>query len=42
MHFHLSRLRAATEAVSEPGNYGFVDGSKTGGGINGGLGGVEG
>jgi uncharacterized protein len=33
---------AATEAVSEPGNYGFVDGSKTGGGINGGVGGGEG
>jgi predicted enzyme related to lactoylglutathione lyase len=24
---------AATEAVSQPGNYGFVDGSTTGGGI---------
>jgi uncharacterized protein len=33
---------AATEAVSEPGNYGFVDGSTTGGGIDGGVGGGEG
>jgi uncharacterized protein len=33
---------AATEAVSEPGNYGFVDGSTTGNGINGGVGGGEG
>lgn len=33
---------AATEAVSQPGNYGFVDGSTTGGGINGGVGGGEG
>ena len=33
---------AATEAVSEAGNYGFVDGSTTGGGINGGVGGGEG
>jgi hypothetical protein len=33
---------AATEAVSEPGNYGFVDGSTTGDGINGGVGGGEG
>ena len=33
---------AATEAVSQPGNYGFVDGSATGGGINGGVGGGEG
>ncbi|MFF2846750.1 VOC family protein [Streptomyces sp. NPDC058001] len=32
---------AATEAVSEPGNYGFVDG-KTTGGINGGVAGGEG
>jgi predicted enzyme related to lactoylglutathione lyase len=33
---------AATEAVSEPGNYGFVDESTNGGGINGGVGGGEG
>ncbi|WP_181787696.1 VOC family protein [Streptomyces phytophilus] len=33
---------AATEAVSQPGNYGFVDGSTTDGGINGGVGGGEG
>ena len=33
---------AATDAVSEPGNYGFVDGSTTGNGINGGVGGGEG
>jgi predicted enzyme related to lactoylglutathione lyase len=33
---------ASTEAVSGPGNYGFVDGSETGGGINGGVGGGEG
>jgi uncharacterized protein len=34
---------AATEAVSEPGNYGFVDGRTTGeSGINGGVGGGEG
>jgi predicted enzyme related to lactoylglutathione lyase len=33
---------AATEAVSQPGSYGFVDGSTTGGGINGGVGGGEG
>jgi hypothetical protein len=33
---------AATEAVSQPGNYGFVDGGTTGGGINGGVGGGEG
>jgi predicted enzyme related to lactoylglutathione lyase len=33
---------ATTEAVSQPGNYGFVDGSTTGGGINGGVGGGEG
>ncbi len=33
---------ASTEAVSEPGNYGFVDGSETGGGINGGVGGGKG
>ncbi len=30
---------AATEAVSEAGNYGFVSESTTGGGINGGVGG---
>ncbi|NMH79017.1 VOC family protein [Pseudonocardia xinjiangensis] len=33
---------AATDAVSPPGNYGFVDGSTTGNGINGGVGGGEG
>jgi hypothetical protein len=33
---------ASTEAVSQPGNYGFVDASTTGGGINGGVGGGEG
>ena len=33
---------AATEAVSQPGNYGFVDGSTSGDGINGGVGGGEG
>lgn len=33
---------AAGEAVSEPGNYGFVDGSTTGNEINGGVGGGEG
>jgi predicted enzyme related to lactoylglutathione lyase len=33
---------AATDAVSQPGNYGFVDGSTAGGGINGGVGGGEG
>jgi uncharacterized protein len=35
---------AATEAVSQPGNYGFVDRSTTGdgAGINGGVGGGEG
>jgi uncharacterized protein len=32
---------AATEAVSEAGNYGFVDGGTTDGGINGGVGGGE-
>lgn len=32
---------AATEAVSPPGNYGFVDGAATGG-IDGGVGGGEG
>jgi uncharacterized protein len=33
---------ATTEAVSQPGNYGFVAGATTGGGINGGVGGGEG
>jgi predicted enzyme related to lactoylglutathione lyase len=33
---------AATQAVSEPGSYGFVDGSTTGNGINVGVGGGEG
>jgi uncharacterized protein len=33
---------AATETVSELGNYGFVDGSTTGNGINGGVGGGAG
>lgn len=33
---------ATTETVSQPGNYGFVDGATTGGGINGGVGGGEG
>ena len=33
---------AATEAVSGPGNYGFVDAGTTGNGINGGVGGGEG
>ncbi|MEO3768239.1 VOC family protein [Streptomyces sp. B8F3] len=33
---------AATESVSQPGDYGFVDGSTTDGGINGGVGGGEG
>ena len=33
---------AFTEAVSQPGNYGFVDASATGGGIDGGVGGGEG
>ena len=33
---------AATEGVSQPDNYRFVDGSTTGGGINGGVGGGEG
>jgi uncharacterized protein len=33
---------AFTEAVSQPGNYGFVDASTTSGGINGGVGGGEG
>ena len=33
---------AATGAVSQPGNYGFVDRTTTGDGINGGVGGGEG
>jgi len=33
---------AATEAVSQPGNYGFVDASTSGSGINGGVGGGPG
>jgi len=33
---------ASTEAVSQRGNYGFVDAATTGGGINGGVGGGEG
>jgi predicted enzyme related to lactoylglutathione lyase len=33
---------ATTEVVSQPGNYGFVDGATAGGGINGGVGGGEG
>lgn len=33
---------AATEAVSQPGNYGFVDENTAGDGINGGVGGGEG
>lgn len=33
---------AATETVSQPGEYGFVDESTNGGGINGGVGGGEG
>lgn len=32
---------AATEAVSQAGNYGFVDGNTNGGGINGGVGGGD-
>jgi predicted enzyme related to lactoylglutathione lyase len=32
---------AATETVSQPGNYGFVDANTNGGGINGGVGGGE-
>jgi uncharacterized protein len=32
---------AATETVSHRGNYGFVDGRSTGGGVNGGVGGGE-
>jgi predicted enzyme related to lactoylglutathione lyase len=33
---------ATTDAVSQPGSYGFVAGTTTGGGINGGVGGGEG
>jgi uncharacterized protein len=33
---------AATEAVSRPGQYGFVQASPTGGGVNGGVAGGEG
>lgn len=33
---------ATSDAVSEPGNYGFLDGATTGDGINGGVGGGEG
>jgi uncharacterized protein len=33
---------ATTQAVSQPGNYGFIDGATTGGGIDGGVGGGEG
>jgi predicted enzyme related to lactoylglutathione lyase len=33
---------AATETVSQPGNYGFVDGETASNGINGGVGGGEG
>jgi predicted enzyme related to lactoylglutathione lyase len=33
---------AITEAVSEPGNYGFVEGATTGDGIDGGVGGGDG
>lgn len=33
---------ATTGTVSQPGNYGFIDGATTGGGINGGVGGGEG
>jgi predicted enzyme related to lactoylglutathione lyase len=32
---------ATTETVSQPGNYGFIDGVTAGGGINGGVGGGE-
>ena len=32
---------ATTEAVSQPGNYGFLDGVTTGGALNGGVGGGE-
>jgi predicted enzyme related to lactoylglutathione lyase len=33
---------AITEAVSQPGNYGFVDGATTGNGVDGGVGGGDG
>jgi predicted enzyme related to lactoylglutathione lyase len=33
---------ATTEAVSQPGNYGFVEGATAGDGINGGVGGGDG
>ena len=33
---------ATTATVSQPGNYGFVDGATTGGAIDGGVGGGEG
>jgi uncharacterized protein len=33
---------ATTQAVSQPGNYGFVDGGTNNGGINGGVGGGDG
>jgi uncharacterized protein len=33
---------ATTDTVSQPGNYGFIHGATTGGGINGGVGGGEG
>jgi predicted enzyme related to lactoylglutathione lyase len=33
---------ATTDAVSQPGSYGFVAGATTGGGIDGGVGGGEG
>jgi uncharacterized protein len=33
---------ATTEAVSQPGNYGFVEGATTGDGIDGGVGGGDG
>ena len=38
--FHMGN--ATTETVSQSGNYGFVEGSTTGGGIPGGVGGGEG
>lgn len=37
--FHIDD--ATTGAVSQPGNYGFVDGNAVGGGINGGVGGGQ-
>lgn len=33
---------ATTATVSQPGNYGFIDGSGTGSGVNGGVGGGDG